>query len=96
MYQLFIDGIKLDGTDRSTVKAYGVQDLHLEIKKYHMAQLPVRRFWRNRTKASTYVLHSNYDVHIYGIVSGTSPIVYITLTYFQDSHSKTYEDPENR
>lgn len=32
MYQLFIDGIKLDGTDRSTVKAYGVQDLHLEIK----------------------------------------------------------------
>ena len=29
-YQLFVDGIKIpEGTDRFTVKTYGVQDFHL-------------------------------------------------------------------
>jgi hypothetical protein len=37
-YQLFVDGIKIpSGTDCFTVKAYGIQNLHLVIKKFHMA-----------------------------------------------------------
>ena len=79
-YQLFVDGIKIpEGTDRFTVKAYGVQNLHLVIKNFIWLNSQSDGSGGIATINRTYITPLNYDVHIYGNVSGTSSICTLRL-----------------